>query len=274
MPVIRDEVLRRLVVSKQLLLNKGGQLTPSSDAVAVAHMILTAHDSAELVAAAIAQHVGVTSLTDKTYLMDYPALIEKVCSKSGPFPGKDFLKQLNTVRIYFKHNGILPDPRDWYRVIENTWEWVNQWCSTYVGISFDEIDLEQLLANPSPSYSYRQRSTESPLGEIMSSKTQAYSIGVGCTGACWIFSAISMRASKQKRTFSLVQFARFPKPRRSHSTLNSPVLRSWVTLGRNCWRFKKSPERIPKADRSNACSETALPVTGFQMPGERYARDT
>jgi hypothetical protein len=166
MPAIRDEVLRRLVVSKQLLLSKGGQLTPSSDAVAVAHMILTAHDSAELAAAAIARHVGVTSLTDKTYLLDYPALIEKTCARSEPFPGKDFVRQLNKARIFFKHDGILPDPRDWYRVIENTWGWIDKWCSTYVGISFDEIDLEQLLEDKEVRALYQAAKAEKESGHL------------------------------------------------------------------------------------------------------------
>jgi hypothetical protein len=45
---MREEILRRVLVAKQLLAANSGQLTPSSDATAVARMVLLAHDAAEL----------------------------------------------------------------------------------------------------------------------------------------------------------------------------------------------------------------------------------
>ena len=141
----REDILRRMLVSKQFLASNTGQLTPNSDAVAVAKMILTAHDAAELAAAAVADHVGVDDLPARVYLMDYPSRIANKRPECGLFPGVDFLRQLNTARTAFKHQGVLPDSRSWFRVVERTWDWVNAWCATYLGTPLDQIDLEQLL---------------------------------------------------------------------------------------------------------------------------------
>jgi hypothetical protein len=142
---IRPDVAIRLVSAKQFLVASAGQLTPNSDAVLVGKMILTAHDAAELAVAAIANHLGV-ELPDRTYLTGYPALIERQLSVQT-FPGKEFLRQLDRVRTSFKHHGIRPNSADWFRVIEKTWDWVEQWCATYLGMSLEDIDLAQLIEN-------------------------------------------------------------------------------------------------------------------------------
>jgi hypothetical protein len=127
-------------------------------------MILTAHDAAELAAAAIADHLGVTGLSAKTYLMDYPAKIQGACSSVGPFPGISFLKQLNDARISFKHHGNLPDARTWFRVIENTWAWIDEWCSTYLGSALEEINLEALIEDPTVKACYLNAKAECEQG--------------------------------------------------------------------------------------------------------------
>ncbi len=157
---LREEILLRVLVSKQLLASNMGQLRPASDALAVAKMILTAHDAAEVAAGAIADHIGVTDLQTKTYLMEYPSKIVAACPQAGPFPGLDYLRQLNDVRVYFKHRGILPDPRSWYQVIERTWDWIDTWCKTYLGVSIDEISLEQMLADATVRDFYQNAKVE------------------------------------------------------------------------------------------------------------------
>lgn len=142
---IRPEVAIRLVSAKQFLLASAGQLTPNSDAILVGKMILTAHDAAELAAAAIADHLGV-ELPDRTYLTSYPGLIERHLP-SQLFPGKEFLRQLDRVRTSFKHHGIRPNSADWFRVIEKTWDRVEEWCATYLEMSLEDIDLAQLIEN-------------------------------------------------------------------------------------------------------------------------------
>jgi hypothetical protein len=143
---LTEEILRRLLVAKHLLASNIGQLTPQSDATTVASMILAAHDAAELAAAAISSHLGVSDLPEQSFLMHYPS---RIATKGGvAFPGTDFLRQLNAARNAFKHHGILPDVRSWYRVVETTWNRIDQWCQTYLGVSIDGVDLEQMLADP------------------------------------------------------------------------------------------------------------------------------
>jgi hypothetical protein len=143
---MREETLRRLLVAKHLLAANAGQLMPNSDAATVARMVLTAHDAAELAIAAIASELNVPGLQERLSLVDYPAKIE--AHTDITFPGGAFVRQLNASRVGFKHNGILPDARDWYRVIDRTWEWVDQWCQAYLKMSINDADLKELLADP------------------------------------------------------------------------------------------------------------------------------
>ena len=157
MPIdVRENVLRRLLVSKHFLASSVGQLTSNSDPIVVAKMILSAHDTADLTLAAIVEQLRVPDLSSWIYLLDYPYKIEEHIRPKDIFPGTGFWRQLNTARNDFKHEGILPDTRTWYRVIENTWEWVDTWCQTYLEISLNEIDLDELLANVPVKALYRE----------------------------------------------------------------------------------------------------------------------
>jgi hypothetical protein len=151
---LSEDIVRRLLVAKHLLAASSGQLTPQSDATAVARMILAAHDAAELAAAGISSHVHVPQLRDSTYLMDYPSKIAETTQIA--FPGTGFIRQLNAVRVAFKHHGILPDARTWYRVVDTTWNWIDEWCQTYLGVTLDSIDLEQLLTDSVVKDHYRE----------------------------------------------------------------------------------------------------------------------
>jgi hypothetical protein len=151
------DILQRMLVVKHLLAAKRDQLTPNSDAVAVAQAILTSHDAAELAIAAIASHVKVPGLTERMSLPEYAPKIE---AKTGnALSGSDYLKQLNAVRVNFKHHGVLPDARDWYRVIDKVWARVDEWCRTYLGVALDEIDLEQFLLDPDVKTLYEMAKT-------------------------------------------------------------------------------------------------------------------
>jgi hypothetical protein len=145
MAQVRADILQRLLVAKHLLAANSDQLTPNSDAAAVARMVLAAHDAAELAIAAIASHLNVPGLGARTYLTEYPSKIE--AQTNTTVSGADFLKRLNAVRIDFKHLGVLPDARTWFRVIDNTRARVDDWCRAYLNVALDDIDLEQLLAD-------------------------------------------------------------------------------------------------------------------------------
>lgn len=161
---IPPEVLRRLLAAKTLLASNAAQLTPDSDPIVVGKMVLAAHDAAELAAAAIADHLG-ADLSGRHYLTQYPVLIEQRWRGAAVFPGKNFLSQLDKVRTLFKHSGILPDAREWFQVIENTWKWVDSWCNAYLGLSIDEIDMEQLLNDEKVKGYYRLAKEHGDKGE-------------------------------------------------------------------------------------------------------------
>jgi len=80
--------LQRLLTAKQLLA-RIGPLTPTSDALAVAHAILTAHDAAELALSALAEHLRVPLKKDKAFLMEYVvAIADHLKLQGGKLSGR------------------------------------------------------------------------------------------------------------------------------------------------------------------------------------------
>jgi hypothetical protein len=96
------------LVARQLLA-RIGPLTPASDAVAVAHAILTAHDAADLALAALAEHLRVPLNKGTQFLMDYvSAIADHLKPRGGKLSGRTYMSQLNNARVSFKHKGNLP----------------------------------------------------------------------------------------------------------------------------------------------------------------------
>jgi hypothetical protein len=75
--------------------------------------------------------------------MDILSAIKK--NKVAVVAGRDYFSQLNSVRIAVKHQGIFPNPQQWYRVGEITYEYVSEWCQDYLGLSLDELDESALI---------------------------------------------------------------------------------------------------------------------------------
>jgi hypothetical protein len=69
-------------------------------------------------------------------------------------PGKGFFSQLNTVRSTLKHNGLFPDPKQWFRVGEKTYAYLSAWCENYLGLRLDAIDESSLIADNSVKARY------------------------------------------------------------------------------------------------------------------------
>lgn len=145
---IEQDVLERLLVAKGLLGPIRFAPTGSPDPILLARQILAAHDAAELAIAAVARYVGKLpgSPSAKTYLMDYFAPIEEM-HPGKDVPGKGFFAQLNSVRASLKHNGIFPNPKQWFRVGERTYEYVSTWCADYLGLPLDDLDESSLIAD-------------------------------------------------------------------------------------------------------------------------------
>src|SRR5262249_55719122 len=136
--------LRRLLMVKGLL-GEIHALTPTSDALAVARAILTAHDAAELALATLVDILGARP-KDPAFLMNYAGALR---DKLGDLAGHGFLSSLNEERVSFKHKGNLPNVQQWHRVGDNVRGYVEQWCHGHLGISLADLELDALIEDES-----------------------------------------------------------------------------------------------------------------------------
>jgi hypothetical protein len=145
---LSQDVVDQLLVSKGLLARIRFHPPADPDRISLAQAILTAHDAAELAIAAIARHLNVLPSAKQTYFMDYFPAIQKT-HQDGEVPGRDFFSKLNSVRVNIKHLGVFPDPQQWYRVGERTYDYVSGWCQQYLELSFEELDQSALIVDQS-----------------------------------------------------------------------------------------------------------------------------
>jgi hypothetical protein len=142
---LSQDVVDRLLVAKGLLAKIRFTPVAHPDRISLSQSILAAHDAAELASAAVARHLNCLPALQKTYLMDILSAIQKV--PGAVIAGRDYFSQLNSVRNSLKHQGIFPDPQQWYRVGERTYDYVSEWCQRNLGLSLDELDESALIAN-------------------------------------------------------------------------------------------------------------------------------
>jgi hypothetical protein len=141
---LSQEVVDRLLLAKGLLAKIRFDPTAHPDRISLAQFILAAHNAAELAIAAVATHLGKLPNKKQCYLMDYFPEIKKE-HPNKPVAGQPYFSQLNSVRIGIKHEGNFPEPNQWKRVGERTYEYVSEWCQEYLGLSLDELDESVLI---------------------------------------------------------------------------------------------------------------------------------
>jgi cellobiose-specific phosphotransferase system component IIA len=144
---LSQDVVDRLLVAKGLLAKIRFLPSARPDRISLAQAILTAHDAAELAIASVAQHLNRLPTGQQIFLMNYFSEIKKE-HPGDDVAGHGYLSQLNSVRVAIKHKGIFPDPQQWYRVGERTYEYVSEWCQRYLELSFDRLDQSALIKNP------------------------------------------------------------------------------------------------------------------------------
>ena len=145
MPLSQD-VVDPLLVAKGMLARVRFLPAVRPDRISLSQTILTAHDAAELALAAIARHLNRLPESPQTYLMQYFPAIKREHPDEA-VAGREYFSQLNRVRTDIKHHGIFPDPQQWYRVGERTYEYVSEWCRKYLGLSLDDLDESALIGN-------------------------------------------------------------------------------------------------------------------------------
>lgn len=143
-----QEVIDRLLIAKNLL--EGIRFLPvaNPDRYAIAKHVLTAHDAAELAIAGIAHHLRCLPKSQKVFLMDYFAPIKEKKHPNDEVSGRGYFSQLNEVRSAIKHKGIFPDPKQWYRVAEKTYDYISNWCLHYLKIEFADLDESYMISDP------------------------------------------------------------------------------------------------------------------------------
>jgi hypothetical protein len=145
---IRQEVLERILLAKAFLDRIRFAPAADPDNRALATSIVSAHDAAELVLAAVADHLNARLPGNKYYLMDYFEPIKEGKHPGRDVHGKEYCRQLNQVRNDIKHLGILPNARQWGGVGEKLYTIVSAWCSEYLGATLADLDLSDLLKDP------------------------------------------------------------------------------------------------------------------------------
>lgn len=141
---LKTEVVDRLLLAKFLLGPIVSTPVAKPDRLTIARHILTAHDAAELAIAGIAYYLECLPDSTRTFFMDYFTPIKN--AKNGdPVPGRDYFSALNRARTGIKHHGDFPDVQTWYRVGENTYQYISEWCTKYLKISFEDLDESALI---------------------------------------------------------------------------------------------------------------------------------
>lgn len=145
---LRPEIIQQLLFTKSLLSQT--QFLPEVNPISfsIAKRILIAHDAAEMGIAAIADQIGALPSKDPRYLMDYFDPIKRKKHSTRDVEGKEYFRQLNTVRRDLKHVMILPDPNQWMRVGDKVYDYLSMWCQKYLEISLNDLDNSILLNNP------------------------------------------------------------------------------------------------------------------------------
>jgi|GEM_PF-2327281 len=146
--MLNQNVIDRLLIAKDFLDKIRFLPIANPDRYTTARNVLTSHDAAELAIAGIAHYLKLTPKSPQTYLMDYLTAISQKAHQGDEVPGKDFFSQLNTARNGIKHSGVFPDPKQWYRVGENTHSHISECCKKYLDISFDDLDESDMLSDP------------------------------------------------------------------------------------------------------------------------------
>jgi hypothetical protein len=153
---LKTQTVDRLLLSKSLLERIGFRPTAVHDRHTVAANILAAHDAAELAIAAICDELGCSPQQGKSYLMDYFEPLKQAEHPDKEVHAKDYFRNLNEARSLLKHRGLFPDPRQWARVGEITFQHIAKWCSDYLNESFGELDASALLVDPQVREMYEE----------------------------------------------------------------------------------------------------------------------
>jgi hypothetical protein len=156
-----EETVFRLLLAKSLLDPTRTHSVAEPDSFFLAQQLLRAHDAAELVMAAVAQHCQ--ARTQENYLMLYVSAVEKKTEKA--VDGKEHLSQMSQARNGLKHYGNLPNEKQWVRVTEKVYEYAEKWCREFLDIDLATLDQSALLQLSEVRQLYADAETKKGAGD-------------------------------------------------------------------------------------------------------------
>lgn len=148
---MRIEILRRLILAKQLLRAAEAACFVRNDQWAFTRGIILLHDAAESALAAVADHLhAIRDPHKNVYLLQYCDLIQKADPQNKTtlarrVPYQQQLKILNTLRNDAKHAGVLPDQHSNAHFPTTIAALIADVSQTYLGLSFADIRLTSLI---------------------------------------------------------------------------------------------------------------------------------
>jgi hypothetical protein len=140
---LRKEVLHRLLLAKSILSPARNAILGQPNAHLVARQVLNAHDAADLIFAAIADHQGM--LPPKSRSPSMLKCLELVSSSENKHAG--YFNGLSDARDSLKHIGNLPNTTQWARVGEETFEKLSGICQATLGTTLEGVDEIELLGS-------------------------------------------------------------------------------------------------------------------------------
>lgn len=140
---MRQETLDRLLLAKSYLDRTRTQQMNSATAYSVAEHILSAHDAAELGIAAICHELD--CLPNKKEFISYFDELARTTGSAVKYRG--YMLTLNGVRVNLKHFGTRPDPKQWANVTQTTYDYISDWCTEYLQLTFEDLDQSVLITD-------------------------------------------------------------------------------------------------------------------------------
>ena len=141
MAQLNPDLLKRITYSKYLM-GRAYDLSQQSSDLGAAQAILFAHDSAEMLMCAIADHKHV-KLPER--FLAFWEEIKRTTDIEPPHKGQ--MDRLNNVRVAFKHKGILPNANVVADLLPITRSFCEEATETFFGIKYDEVSLADLIPN-------------------------------------------------------------------------------------------------------------------------------
>jgi hypothetical protein len=135
------DLLKRTTYSKYLM-DRAYDLRQQSSDLGAAQAILFAHDSAEMLMRVIADHQHVR------FPENFLAFWEEIKRKTNiEPPHKGQMDRLNSVRVAFKHKGILPNASVVADLLPIARSFCEEATETFLGIKYDDVSLADLIPN-------------------------------------------------------------------------------------------------------------------------------